>query len=280
MINQLSDTHPEAEKFQISLIRQASTAKRISRICSLSETVIQLSRRAILRANPASELQEITALFFSYHYNIDIKTDYFKNAVKKRNIMNPPDIIAALEPVLNAFEISDIPYYIGGSVASSAYGIPRATLDVDIICDLKANQVSSLVKTLESAYYIDEEMILDAIQRKSSFNLIHLDTMIKIDIFIMKDTLYDKSAFQRKQKDTLDENRHNLLCYFVSPEDIILNKLKLFHIGGEVSERQWHDVQGVIKVQKNMLDRKYLQYWSAELGIEDLLNRAFQDAEG
>lgn len=103
--------------------------------------------------------------------------------------MRNPDIIAAIEPVVNAFEKLGVLYYIGGSVASSAYGIARATMDVDMVSNLKPDHVHALVEMLESSYYIDEEMILDAIQSYSTFNLIHLDTMLKVDIFIMKKNL-------------------------------------------------------------------------------------------
>jgi hypothetical protein len=192
--------------------------------------------------------------------------------------MKKPDILVALDPLIKAFKKIGVPYYIGGSVASSAYGIARATLDVDLVSDLKTQHVHSLVEMLESDYYIDKEMILDAIKRRSSFNLIHLGTMLKVDIFIIGDRLYDKSAFQRKRKDTLDEEQEADEFYLASPEDVILNKLEWFRMGGESSERQWHDVVGIMKVQGDLMDKKYLHYWALELKIIDLLERAFSDA--
>ena len=192
--------------------------------------------------------------------------------------MKDPDILAAIEPVVRAFEKLGVLYYISGSVASSAYGMPRATLDVDLVSDLKPQHVRPLVKTLKSAYFIDEAMILDAIQRRSSFNLIHLETMLKVDVFIIKDNSYHREAFQRKIKDTLDENQGAIEFYLASPEDIILNKLEWFHLGGEVSERQWDDVLGVLKVQRGLLDMEYLRHWAAELKVAELLEQAFRDA--
>jgi len=97
--------------------------------------------------------------------------------------MKIPDILLAVQPVIQAFEKLFIPYYIGGSIASSVYGMARATLDVDIIADLKINHIAYLNQILEHQYYIDEDMIADAIRTSSSFNLIHLETMIKIDVF-------------------------------------------------------------------------------------------------
>lgn len=192
--------------------------------------------------------------------------------------MKKPDILAALEPVVKAFEKIGVSYYLGGSVASSAYGIARATLDVDLVADLSAQHVESLTEMLKSNYYIDKEMILDAIKRHSSFSLIHLETMLKVDIFIIKDRPYDGVAFQRKRKDTLDEEQGAAEFYFASPEDIILNKLEWSQMGGEVSARQWHDVLGIMKVQRELMDKEYLRHWAAELGISDLLEQAFRDA--
>jgi hypothetical protein len=191
--------------------------------------------------------------------------------------MKKPDIIVALDMVIGCFEKLDIAYYIVGSVASSAYGIARATMDVDLVAKVEINQLNRLVKALKTDYYIDAEMIRDAIHRRSSFNLIHLETMIKIDVFIAKDQPYDSQALTRRRPDTLDEESSRKF-YLSSPEDIILNKLQWYQIGGGVSEQQWKDVLGVLKVQGDKLDLEYLRYWASRLNLSDLLNRSFDDA--
>jgi len=132
--------------------------------------------------------------------------------------MKKPDIIIALDMVIACFEKLGIAYYIGGSVASSAYGIARATIDVDLVADIKIPQVNHLVKALETDYYINAEMIREAIHKSASFNLIHLETMIKIDIFIVKNQPYDSTALTRRQPDTLDEDSSRRF-YLSSPED-------------------------------------------------------------
>jgi hypothetical protein len=193
--------------------------------------------------------------------------------------MKKPDILAALDPVMQAFEKIGVPYYIGGSIASSAFGIARATLDVDLIADLTAHNALSLVKMLKNDYYIDEEMILNAIHKHSSFNIIHLETMIKLDIFVPEDTPYKKAVFERRRKDTLEEKEGAKEYHLTSPEDVILNKLVWFDKGEQVSERQWRDVLGVLKVQADALDKEYLLRWAAELGIAELLKKAFSNAD-
>lgn len=162
-------------------------------------------------------------------------------------------------------------------MASSAYGIARATMDVDLVANVEIRQVNRLVKALETDYYIDAEMIKNAIHRSSSFNLIHLETMIKIDVFIVEDRPYDSEAFARRQPDTLDEESSRKF-YLASPEDVILNKLLWYRKGGGVSEQQWKDVLGVLKVQGDKLDSEYLKHWASRLNLSDLLNHSFDDA--
>ncbi|MEN8221597.1 MAG: hypothetical protein ABFS56_35705 [Pseudomonadota bacterium] len=120
-------------------------------------------------------------------------------------------------------------------------------------------------------------MIKEAISFGSGFNLIHLDTMIKVDVFISKDEPYHRSTFQRRRKDTLEED-DSLKFYIVSPEDIILNKLDWFRLGGQVSDQQWRDIQGVLKIQRDLLDMEYLFRWAKELRLDDLLKQALRDA--
>ena len=190
--------------------------------------------------------------------------------------MKSRDIISALEPVIRAFEGLGIEYYISGSLASSAYGIARVTLDVDLVANLKLLNVDSLVKSLRAEYYINENMINNAIGNTSSFNLIHLETMIKIDIFILKDTPFNQSAFSRKRLDTIDEEGSNKF-FLAAPEDIILIKLEWYRKGGAVSQQQWLDILGVLKVQKDSLDTNYLRYWASQMNVTDMLEHAFND---
>lgn len=192
--------------------------------------------------------------------------------------MREPDLLAAIGPVAEAFEKLGVLYYIGGSVASSAYGVARATLDVDMVSDLKPQHVGFLARMLESSYYIDEDAILEAIRRHSSFNLIHLETMIKVDVFIVGDQPYPQHALRRRRKDTLAEDQQAVEFYLASSEDIVLIKLDWYRMGGEVSERQWSDVVGVLKVQEKSLDREYLRHWASELKLTGLLEQAFRDA--
>ena len=192
--------------------------------------------------------------------------------------MNVPMILQALAPVVRAFQELGISYHIGGSVASSAYGIARATLDVDLVADLPEHRIGPLVEHLQGAYYIDEDRVRDAVKRRSSFNIIHLTSMIKVDVFVLRDRPHDRVAFSRARVQCLDEASPEQEYRIASPEDVIIAKLDWFRQGGGVSERQWNDLLGVLKVQRGTLDMPYLQQWAGQLGLSELLRQAMQDA--
>ncbi len=190
--------------------------------------------------------------------------------------MNSSQVLAAITPVIEVFDQLGVLYHIGGSVASSIYGILRATIDADLIADLRLEHVRPLVTQLQTDYYIDEDMIRDAIRRRSSFNVIHLDTMLKVDVYIPKFRSFDQEELRRAQQEVLLEGTR--LFNVASPEGTILNKLEWYRMGGEVSDRQWNDILGVLKVQGMHLDMDYLKKWSANLKVTDLLERALVDA--
>ena len=192
--------------------------------------------------------------------------------------MSSPDFRTILSSVISALEGLKIPYFLGGSVASSAMGLPRATLDIDIVADIPAVQAPRLADAFGAAFYVDQDQIAAAIERRSSFNIIHSGTAHKVDIFILKDRDYDREALSRRRQVLLFEGEGSLGCYLASPEDIILSKLEWYKNGGRVSERQWLDVQGVMRVQGRRLDRAYLKKWALTLGISELLDSALSEA--
>lgn len=187
------------------------------------------------------------------------------------------DALEAVFLVTDTLEALGVPYVVGGSVASIVHGMIRATLDVDLVADLKASQVSPFVTALEEQFYVDEASIRRAIQRRGSFNLIHLNTMVKIDIFLPKDRPFDRQQLARRVSEPVSAETDRTL-WILTAEDIILAKLDWFHMGGEVSERQWRDVLSVVRTQGTMLDQDYLRASARELGIAELLERALEEA--
>jgi len=169
-------------------------------------------------------------------------------------------------------------YHVGGSVASSAQGIARSTLDVDIVAGLQDAHAAKLAELLEGEFYVDADMISDAVRREASFNVIHLATMMKVDVFAIKKREYSRQAFERMQTATLEDRRGARVFYLCAPEDTILAKLEWFQMGGGVARRQWDDALGVVKVQGTALDRDYLERWAADLGLADLLEQLHDEA--
>ena len=168
-----------------------------------------------------------------------------------------------------------IRYLIGGSLASTIYGMVRMTQDSDIVADLKLEQVNSFTAALVKDFYIDEEMIFQAIVQRSSFNLLHRTSFFKIDIFIPKMRPFTEQQFARAQRQVLSLEPP-VEAFVCSSEDTVLAKLEWYRMGGEVSYRQWRDVLGIIEVQGAALDLVYLRRWAMELEIADLFERALQ----
>jgi len=189
------------------------------------------------------------------------------------------EFFAAITPVVEELERLGVAYYLGGSLASSLHGTPRATRDADLVADLSPCHVAPLVEALRSEYYIDGHRISEAIARQSCFNLIHFASSFKIDIFVVKNRPYNRTALARIGKYSAKSDSPWTRFFLASPEDSILAKLECYRLGNEVSEQHWRDVLGVMKVSGPILDRAYLDRWAVELGVADLLARAWQEAE-
>lgn len=192
--------------------------------------------------------------------------------------MTEADLVAALRPVTEAFGALGVRYFLGGSVASSAHGVARASLDADVIVELDPSHVERLAHQLAAAYYVPIEQMRTAAADRRSFNLIHLATMFKIDVFVSKGRPFDRSAAARARLYAIGE-RTDSQFFVASAEDTVLAKLEWFRLGGETSERQWWDIIGVLKVGTGA-DVGYLRRWAAVLGVSDLIERALVDAGG
>ena len=190
--------------------------------------------------------------------------------------MTETDLVAALRPVAQAFDGLGVQYFVGGSVASSAHGVARASLDADVVADLHPSKVDRLAQQLEGAYYLPIDQMRTAAADRRSFNLIHLATMFKIDVFVSKGRPFDRSAARRARRHAIGD-RGDYQFFVASAEDTILAKLEWFRTGGETSERQWWDIVGVLRVGSDT-DRAYLRLWAETLGVSDLLERAWLDA--
>jgi len=189
----------------------------------------------------------------------------------------PDDALRVILEVARVLEGLRVPYAVGGSLASSMYGIPRSTQDGDLVADLRAEHVQAFLAAVADIFYVSPERVLQAVQRRSSFNLVHLKTMIKVDVFVLKTDPLSLQEIARRQVLPVPEEPETTL-QFASAEDTILQKLLWYEKGHRVSDRQWNDVLGVLKVQRADLDFDYLKEWAHQAGVDDLLKKAFEDA--
>lgn len=171
-----------------------------------------------------------------------------------------------------------VPYLVGGSIASSVHGVPRTTQDIDVVADVRTEQVDPLAAALGTDFYVDAEMIRDAIAHQGTFNLLHLASMHKVDVFIMKPALWWIAEMERRRPARIEAGNLALDVPVASAEDMVLQKLDRYREGQETSGRQWTDVLGVLRVQQTTLDLDYLRRWAATLDLSALLERALEES--
>jgi hypothetical protein len=190
--------------------------------------------------------------------------------------VTPPDFVLAVTPVADTLDAIRVPYYLAGSVISSLHGVARATADVDVVAALRPIHATVFAERLADDYYADADAIMDAIRRRAMFNVIHLATMMKVDVYVAA-TEFDASAMTRHLFKSLVRTPDARQFSVATAEDVILHKLTWFRDGGQVSDRQWGDIVGVLRVQRE-IDLGFLREWAARLDVTDLLERALLEA--
>lgn len=180
--------------------------------------------------------------------------------------------LKALNAVIKALDAGGVSYMLGGSFASSFYGIPRATFAADLVVSIDAPAAAGLYAALKDSFYADREEMLQAASTRRSFNLIHLETAFKVDIFPLKEDAYAKEAFSRRVKQPVADDG-SAGIFIESPEDVIIAKLLWHKLGGEISAKQPSDIAGVLKTMSGKLDRAYIQRWAAALGLQAMLSK-------
>jgi len=174
--------------------------------------------------------------------------------------------------VANALTSVGAEYFLGGSLASSLQGEPRATNDIDFVIALPLGRTSALRDALGSDFEVDTDMLRDALLHARSANAFYLPVVTKIDFFGRGYEPFDESEFSRRRPVVIRANGEAIVVK--SAEDTVLRKLLWFREGGEVSEKQWRDIVSVLRISGAGMDDAYLTSWASRLGLETLLQRA------
>ncbi|MGJ5816626.1 hypothetical protein [Paludibaculum fermentans] len=188
-------------------------------------------------------------------------------------MMPRPD---AFDLLRTTFERVGIRYAVGGSWASTAFGDPRFTNDVDVVVEFGEESLSAFLDALPSEFYVDAEEAVNALSRGRSFNVIHMPSVLKFDLFPSRAFPLGVEELDRALS-LEDTGLSKSPARFVTPEDILLAKLHWFRSGREISEVQWRDIQGIVRGCAAGFDRGYLEYGAAKLGVLDLLHRALSE---
>ena len=184
--------------------------------------------------------------------------------------------LSVLSQVTSILEQQSITYILVGSFASSLHGMYRSTADIDILADIRTEQVRPLFEALRGSFYLDEHVIREAVAQSRSFNAIHFDSVFKVDIFVAGSDEFAGAQLNRRISRRLSPDKDETV-YVATAEDTVLAKLQWYRAGNETSSTQWNDVLGVLGTSRDNLDLKYLDQWAERLRLTDLLQRAFTE---
>ncbi len=276
-ITQSIDTTVDAEMYLFSLWRQMDLTQREKLMLRVFKKAALFSLTGIKNLYPSASPDEVRYHYVKKRLGLKVANLLQSQAYGKELMIEDPIYLARKVAVL--LKSLSISYYIGGSVASSLQGEIRFTEDLDLVVNIRTNQVQSILNIFSKDFYISEIAIDDAMRgRTSSFNIIDLETTEKADIFVMRNDAFAISKMERKQLYIPVNRTEADAIYLCSPEDTILQKLVWYRMTKNESQRQWRDVLGVLKLQGDRLDFDYLQKWGVELSLGDLLETAYTES--
>ncbi|MBX7220250.1 MAG: hypothetical protein K1Y36_09925 [Blastocatellia bacterium] len=270
----VTDTAPEMAGLQRKLWAQMPLERKFTQIARLTRSVRSLARYGIELHHPDWDSLQINHELLRRVYG-----DSISPFPPPTTAMNTVELPVALFPIVRACEKFGIRYRVGGSLASSLFGEPRATNDADVVLDLKSETVEVFVAEIQNEYVIFADSLKKAIERETCLNALHSETVFKIDLFPLKSRPYDQQAQHRMTVVPIEHEGTVLAVSFVTAEDMVIAKLEWYRKGNEVSERQWRDILGLLKTEAVFLDYDYLERWTTELHLHDLYERALTEIQ-
>ena len=186
--------------------------------------------------------------------------------------MDQPELLRFAVGVLERLGLR---YFVTGSIATTYFGEPRFTNDIDIVVDLNPDRVPEFCGAFPDAdFYLDEESVRDAIATRDQFNIIHPACGLKIDVMIPARDAFNASRFARARRLKPEDD---YVASFASPEDVILEKLEFFAAGG--SDKHLRDIAGMLRLSGNEIDREYVCEWSERLGGDSIWRRVLESQD-
>jgi hypothetical protein len=267
-----SDTSPEAQQVLDGLFRRMSSQEKWERLRGAQRTARILCEAGYRTNHPHADPCEVQR-----HW-VATRTGLAMPLIGEQPAMTPAqDDMQVVREVVDALDRLAIPYALGGSMASSVYGVMRYTQDADLTVEPFPGREQELADCFGDEHYVSVGAMRQANHERGSFNIIHTTVGFKVDLFVRKQRPFEHSAMSRRRP-LVFADRPQQPIHVLAPEDVILFKLEWYRTGGETSERQWLDVVNVLQAQRDELDCGYLERWSRDLQIEDLLLRAWTEA--
>lgn len=283
MRTQSVDTHPDAERIMIELIRSSPVSKRFRLVQSLTQSTFWSTMHAWQARHREASEQEAALHVLSCFYGPGL-AKLVQAALQRRDgwHLQPIDLLAVLLPARRALEDLHVPYYLGGSIASSLHGMQQLAQDIDLVVDLGNQVLPSLLAALGQHYLLDEDEARKAMREQRAFPLIHLDTLMKVDVVFPKREAFAPSMRPLIRGYTLD--KHSPPIPLASAIEMLLFKVQRYQrdeqarTDGMQDDAEWNDILGMLKVQGPDLDLPLLEEWAGTLAMTDTWRRALVDA--
>jgi hypothetical protein len=283
MKTQSADTHPDVERMLIHLIRTAPMSKRFRLIQSLTQGAFWSNIHAWRQRHPNVSEHDVALQVVSHSYGPLLAEQVREAFIQHHDwSLQPIDLLTVMLPVLQAFDELNLFWYLGGSIASSLHGMQQMAQDIDLVVNLHSQNLPSLLPLLKQHYAFDDNSFQEAVAQHTACSLIHLDTLMKVDLIMARQGAFDIALQPRIASYHLDDRYPSLPL--ASAVEMILVKLHCYsqdllsRNDGMRDDAEWNDIVGMLKIQEPTLERDFLEEWARNLKIAEVLWQALVDA--